>query len=1081
MFKILLNYGRVVCVLLCCICSSVVVSAQNRITGKVTGADDKQPVIGATVKIKGTTQGTQTDANGNFNLTAKAGDVLLVSFIGYQNKEVPVGTQTHYIIVLAPASTSLNEVVVVGYGTQQKKDISGAVATVNVTAAKTLPASSTDQLLQGQAAGVTVIAQGAPGASSNVFVRGLANAGNTTPLYVIDGVQTNSMSDLNPNDIESISVLKDAGSAAIYGVAGGNGVIVITTKKGKAGKTTISYDAYYGTQVPPGGNVWHILSPQDMSKLSYVAGDASTYTKIYPGGSGTVPTYGWNGTLGSGAGSTVDLSTYHFDANTPNNDFLIQQFNQSGTDWFHEVFKHAPTQSHTITANGGSDKSHFLFSLGYIDQQGTLIDTYLKRYQARINSEFALTDNIRVGETAYVFYRQTPYTGNYSYGYAAYNNQAENNAITESYRIMPQIPVYDAQGHYGGTFDGPGGEPLGNASNPVAIQQEAANNIDRTWNIQGTAYAEVDFLKHFTARTLIGGTVLNDWQYATGYNPYQDYEGHNNSNSFFEQSQYISNYNWTNTLNYKQSFGKHNLNFLAGYEQRQYYGRILHGSSTNLFSVDPNYVNVGQGTSNNQANSYAYAPSAIQSLFGRLDYNFNDRYILSATIRRDGASNFGANKKWGNFPSISLAYRISQEDFMKNITWLNDLKIRGSYGELGSLANVGATNAFTTFSSGFGSSYYAITGSNNSTTQGFYNNQIGNPNTGWETDKIANVGFDATLFNRLDLSVEYYHKSISGLLFQIPLPATVGGATLPYVNAGDVMNRGWDVSATFRGAPSADVRYSIGANITTFYNKFTNIPGSTPYFDVSGSRVGTLTRDAVGQPIGEFFGYKIIGIYNSTAQAQSGATYAGAAAGSFIYQDINGDGKIDANDRTFIGNPNPKFTYGINLNASYKKWDFTAVLYGSQGNKDLNFTKYYTDFYSSFTGAKSTASLYNSWGSPGVTNPTVSAASYTQSMGSTIQSTYYIENGSFLKMRVAQIGYTFDSEGLRKHGIGRLHVYVQGTNLFTITKYDGLDPELPPSAYNGVSGSVQSAAFGIDYGNYPNNQRQYLLGVNVTF
>lgn len=1080
MFKILLNYGRVVCVLLCCICSSVVVSAQNRITGKVTGADDKQPVIGASVKIKGTTLGTQTDVNGNFNLSAKPGDILEVSYIGYQNKEVPVGSQTHYVIVLSPASTSLNEVVVVGYGTQQKKDISGAVATVNVTDAKSIPASSSDQLLQGQAAGVTVITQGAPGASSNVFVRGLANAGNTTPLYVIDGVQTNSMSDLNPNDIESISVLKDAGSAAIYGVAGGNGVILITTKKGKAGKTTISYDAYYGTQVPPGGNVWHILSPQDMSKLSYVAGDASTYNKIYPGGSGTVPTYGWNGTLGSGAGSTVDLSTYHFDASSPSNDFLIQQFNQSGTDWFHAVFKQAPTQSHTITATGGSDKSHFLFSIGYIDQQGTLIDTYLKRYQARINSEFALTDNIRIGETANVFYRQTPYTGNYSYGYAGYNNQAENNAITESYRIMPQIPVYDVQGHYGGTFDGPGGEPLGNASNPVAIQQEAANNIDRTWNIQGTAYAEVDFLKHFTARTLIGGTVLNDWQYATGYNPYQDYEGHNNANSFFEQSQFISNYNWTNTLNYKQSFGKHNLNVLAGYEQRQYYGRILHGSSTNLFSVDPNYVNVGQGTSNNQANSYAYAPSAIQSIFGRLDYNFNDRYILSATIRRDGASNFGANRKWGNFPSISLAYRISQEDFMKNITWLNDLKIRGSYGELGSLANVGATNSFTTFSSGFGSSYYAITGSNNSTTQGFYNNQLGNINTGWETDKIGNIGFDATLFNRLDLSVEYYHKSISGLLFQIPLPATVGGASLPYVNAGDVMNRGWDVAATFRGA-SGDFRYSLGANITTYYNKFTNIPGSTPYFDVSGSRVGTLTRNAVGQPIGEFFGYKIIGIYGSNAQAQSGATYAGAAAGSFIYQDVNGDGKIDANDRTFIGNPSPKFTYGINLNASYKKWDFTAVLYGSQGNKDLNFTKYYTDFYSSFTGAKSTASLYNSWGSPGVNNPTVSAASYTQSMGSTIQSTYYVENGSFLKMRVAQIGYTFDSEGLKKHGIGKLHVYVQGTNLFTITKYDGLDPELPPSAYNGVSGSVQSAAFGIDYGNYPNNQRQYLLGVNVTF
>ncbi|OKS87689.1 hypothetical protein RG47T_3151 [Mucilaginibacter polytrichastri] len=1051
------------------------VTAQTKITGHIVGSDDKQPVVGAAIRIKGTTIGTVTDVNGNFTLSASSGQTLVITYVGYATTEVNVTGAAAYPITLQVNNKSLNEVIVTGYSSQRKKDISGAVAVVNVSDAKKLPTGSSEQLLQGQASGVNVITAGAPGAGSNVFVRGVSSFGNSSPLYVIDGVQTNSMSDINPNDIESISVLKDAGSAAIYGVSGGNGVIVITTKKGKSGKTTISYDGFYGRQVPPGGNVWNTLSPQDMAKLASAAGDNGNIgtNKIYTSGLG-IPTYGWNGTLGTGTGDNIDLSTYKFDASNPANDFLIQKFNQQGTDWFHAIFKAAPTQSHNITATGGNDKNVYLFSLGYLNQQGTLIDTYLKRYQARINSTFALNDHIRVGETAYMIYRQTPY-GNANGG-GGYGNQAENNAVSMSYRIMPQIPVYDIAGNFGGTYDGPAA-PLGNAANPVAQQVRTKDNYNKTWSVQGSAFVEADFLKHFTAKTQIAGTYINNWEYGfSSLNAYNDSENHGTSNAYFENSQYNSNYNWTTTVNYKEIFGKHNINFLAGYEQKQFYGRFVSGVSTNLFSVDPNYANVSNGTLNNKAASYALQPTATRSFFGKVDYIYNDRYILSGTIRRDGYSQFGT-QKWGNFPAATAAWRVSQEDFMKGLTWVNDLKLRGSYGVGGNNANVTGPNAFSQYGSGFGSSYYAVNGT--VTSQGFNNTQIGNASTSWEKDKILNIGLDASLFNKLDLSVEYYKKTITGLLYPQPLPATVGGATAPFVNLGDIQNHGLDISATYHGTAGSDFTYSIGANITTYKNTITYIPGD--YFDASNSRVGYITRNEVGHPIGAFYGYQVTGLYNSTAEALAAPTYSGAAAGSFKYKDVNGDGKIDANDRTYIGNPNPDFTYGLNLNAAYKGFDFTAVFYGSQGNDDFNFTKYYTDFYSSFTGGKSTAALYNSWGSPGVTNPTVTKASYTQSMGSTIPSSYYVENGSFLKMRVAQIGYTIPTNTTKKIGISKVRVYLQGTNLFTITKYSGLDPELQPSSYNGVSNATQSAAFGIDYGSYPTNQRQYILGVNVTF
>jgi len=1097
MFKSLLLKGRMLCILVLCTLSSLVVTAQTRITGKVIGSDDKQPVIGATVKIKGTNVGVVTDVNGAFALNANTGDVLVISYIGYQAKSVSVTGPSLGTITLTITNSTLNEVVVTGYQTQQKKDITGAVATVNITDAKKIPVTTSEQLLQGQASGVTVINQGAPGSSSTVFIRGITNFGNSTPLFVVDGVQIGNMSQVNPNDIESISVLKDAGSAAIYGVSGGNGVIVITTKKGKAGKTVLNYDAYYGSQVPPGGNVWHLMTPAQQSQLAFDANDTGSQ-QLYPGGPGTLPVYGYHGAVKQPVfgdnGVTNDPAVqqyYLFDELNPGNDYLVQKFNQAGTDWFHQIFKTAPEQSHTITASGGNDKNTYLYSLQYLNQQGTLIETFEKRYQARVNNTYSVLNNhLRFGESGYVFYRENN-------GGSSFNQQQEGGSISNTYREMPLIPAHDIAGNYGGAYDGPTGEPLGNGSNPLAQQEGTKNDRAKTWNMQGTVFAEADFLKYFTVRTAFGGNAGNTFYYFTAHNPYYDYESHSNPNGYTEVAQYYFNYNWTNSVTYKQTFGKHNVSVFAGYEIKQTGGQQLGVSANNFITLNPSFLTVAGTTLPTSIGlsggngTFLYQPTGTESYFARLDYSYADKYLLGATIRRDGYSSFLPSRQWGNFPSVSLGWRLSQEDFLKSVSWLQELKLRGSYGSTGSNANILGTNAVNTYNYGFGSTAYGINGGLNSTTTGYAQTGIGNPKTTWETDKILNIGLDASLFNHLDLSLEWYKKSISGLLFPLSLPSTTGAATPPTVNVGDVQNTGLDFAATYRGAVGPDFKFSLGANITAYKNKITKLvdPG---YFTVSnGTRIGTFVREQVGMPIGSFYGYTIAGIYQNPSQVSSLPGYSGAQPGAYIYKDLSGDGKINADDRSFIGNPNPDFTYGVNLNASYKGFDFSMVLYGSHGNKDFNYVKYWTDTYGAFPGGKDidliTKSARVDPATQTVTNPgaTQSAMTIAQALGTTIPSTFYVESGSFLKCRVAQLGYNFDPGILKSVGVSKLHIYVQATNLFTITKYSGLDPELVPSVNNlnqaGNAFPQQSASFGVDYGAYPNNQKTYLVGVNMTF
>jgi len=1043
--------------LLVCISNSFLLFAQTKISGKIIG-DDNRPIVNASIQVKGTKNGEVSGDDGKFSIVAKNTDVLIISYTGFQTKEINVGNQSSLNVTLAQSNNSLNEVVVTGYSTQLKKDITGSVATVNITAAKQLPVSNSEQLLQGQAAGVNVLTSGVPGGSNFVSIRGIPSFGNSSPLYVIDGVQSNSMSDINPNDIESISVLKDAGSVAIYGVSGGNGVIIITTKKGRAGTSTLSYDGFYGITQPLPGNVFHLADVDVMAKYYFKINPLSQF---YAGGA--IPDFGYQKSGGAkgfamAGDPAVNPSNYNHDATDgtgPGNDYLIQAFNKTGrgTDWFHEAFKNAPTQSHSITASGANNKNAYLMSFQYLDQQGTLINTYKKRVSLRVNNTYNIKQHIRVGETLLLNYTETP--GNFL-------NQNEGSAIAFIAGASPIIPVYDIKGNYGGGYAGPGDVA---AKNPVALQRFTADNYYKNWSIQATGFAEVDFLKYFTARSALSYTNINDYSKTIGHNLYFDIIGHNLPNGVGESSGYSLQRQFTNTIVYNRLLGKHAIKVLGGIEQIRGHGAGVGGGVNNLFSLNSNYATLSNGTTNVANYSYISQPFAINSFFARLDYAYDNKYLLGATIRRDGYSGFVGDKTYGNFPSVSLGWRISQEDFMRDITWITDLKIRGSLGTVGSKANVPGSNAYSTYSSGPATGAYSFNGT--TLANGFYQVQLGNTQTYWESDKIFNVGLDATLFNgAVDFTAEYYKKSISGLLFQQPLLATYGAAASPFINIGNIENKGIDAVVNYHGGSGKAFKYNIGVNFTSYKNTVIAVPGD--YFDASYSSRGYYSRNQVGHPVGSFFGYEVIGYFKDAGDVTRSAKQQDAAPGVFKYKDVNNDGKITPDDRTFFGNPNPNFTAGLNLSASYKNFDIAMFMYGSQGNKVM-----------AYRPGLTLDQVNNSW-TPTNLNPKYPIASAASNFSTySVINSWGMEDGSFLKCRYINLGYSFLPSIIKKAGITKLHVYVQAVNAFTLTKYSGLDPELTPSSSN-LGPNQQSAGFGVDYGNYPNNERKFIFGLNMT-
>ena len=1062
--------------------------AQKRVTGVVKGSDNA-PLSGATVEARGTNTTVVTAVDGSFTiLVPKGSTVLTISYIGLETAEVSISSIDKVELSLKTRTSSLQEVVVTGYSAQRKRDITGAVTVVNVSEMKAQPTIDAQSQLQGRASGVTVIQNGVPGGGATVRIRGLGSFNNNNPLYVVDGVQTGSITGLNPNDIESMQVLKDAASASIYGVRGSNGVIIVTTKKGKKRGVSVAYDMYYGTQSP--GKGLDLLNAQEQADLFFLArknsGLATTGSVFGNGATPVLPDYIFftgapnNGTPIMTGNAGVDPTKYQLDygrlGDGGYSPYIIVPTNKSGTNWYDVATRNAPMQSHNISMSGATDGSRFLLSLNYFDQKAITEYQFYKRYTARLNSEFNVLKNIRVGQNLQVFSSESNLAG-------TGNNEAS--IIAQSSRITSIVPVYTIiPGDFAGTAGGTGPGTWGNGKNPLAQLYRTQNNRNNNINLFGNLYAEVDIANHFTVRSSFGGSMNTNNAFSYPFIEYEHVENTANttySENFIRNNQWI----WTNQVSYKSIFGKHNIAALAGTEAQKGGGRQIIGNASTFYSYNYQpFINLSNGTVQNLGGSVSYTPGTTLSYFAKADYAYDGKYLLSGTIRRDGSSKFLGDNKWGSFPALSVGWIASEENFMKNISWLNFFKVRGSWGQQGNEAAVSASNAFTTFGSNRQSSWYDISGAQNSPQEGFFLSFVGNPLGKWETGVTTNIGFDATIFKNTEIVFDWYQKKTKDLLYN-PSGQAISGAVAAnnpaFRNVGSMKNNGIDLMINNRANIAKDIRLNTTLTLTTYKNTITQINGAQQFFDFNSplneaNRIGSnATRNFVGEALNTFYGYQVIGLFQTAAEATAW-NQAGAGPGRFKYADINGDKQITAADRTIIGNPNPDFTYGLNIGVEYKGFDFATFFYGVAGKDAFNFTRWYTDFSSGFPGGRSKRSLYESWlpdGSrPNATTPvqesTIAASGFSTSG---VVNSYYVEDASYFRMRNLQIGYTLPASLTRKINVSKARIYIQGTNLFTITKYTNINPDIQ---------SNDDRAASVDIGAYP-VVRQFFIGANISF
>ena len=1070
----------------CLLLLSLTATAQtSRVTGTISSAEG--PIPGANVLLKGTALGTTTDANGGFQLNVRGSNpVLIISVIGFKGQEVAVGSRSTINVRLEDDATALNEVIVTGYTTDSRKDNTGAVSTVKARDITVTPTGNVEQVFQGRVSGVTVITSGQPGTNSIVRIRGFGSFGNNQPLYVVDGVpisdQFNGINFLSPDDIESTTILKDAATASIYGARAAGGVIVITTKRGakRAGKLTVTYDGLYGITTP--GHGQKMLNPQEQADWTW----QSRRNDIFQAG-GTVGPTSFTGLGGGqyGAGQTpvlpdyinvggtpgvvgtVDLtaakSLYNIDP-TAGPIYQVVRANKvgDGTDWYGAITRNAPLLRNTLGISGGTDRSRFYVGFSEQNQAGALKVNQFNRYTFRVNSEFDLLKNLRLGENIQLTYRQQRgQVGNTN----GQSTPQDENVILQAFQINPIIPIYDEFGGYAGTA----AKGFNGSQNPVATIDGIRNNKSFLTSAFGNVYLEYEPIAGLVLRSSIGGQYGN---YFSNYYNRATYETAQNNSTFSYGETYGFSSNWTltNTANYKRQIGLHSFDILAGQEALNTgSGRSANGSGINPFSVDPNYVTLSStsGTGRQLGSNYGLGVN-FYSLFGRLQYTFNDRYTLTGVVRRDGSSRFGANSRYGVFPALSAGWTISNESFMKNIPTISYLRLHAGYGTMGNSNNVDPNNQYNLYTQSINRSYDIGT-TKNGVAPGFARSQIGNPDARWETAVTTDVGLDASFFNgKLDVQFDVWRKDTRDLLFQVPLPAVVGdNANAPAVNIAKMRNQGIDLQLTNRGNITRDLRYEVIVNGSFLSNVVQALAPGVQNFQPTNLRNISPVQIQPGLPIASFYGYKVLGLFNSKEEVSAAATQDGAAPGRFRYADVNGDGKIDAADRTYLGSPVPKFTGGLTFILRYKGFDVSAYLYTSVGGKIYNFSKWYIDFYPSFTGQAVSARVLDSW-TPQHTNTNQPIFENTSNFSTNTQSnSFYVENGSYLRMQNLTIGYTLPST---TH-IQRLRLFAQTTNLFTITKYKGLDP--------GVGGTADTN-FGIDIGNYPIT-RGFNAGIGLTF
>jgi len=1058
--------------------------AQNKsLSGTVIG-EDGVPIPGVTVVVQGTTVGTITDMDGKFAFSAPAdAKTLIVSYIGMKTQDIVIATQTNFKVTLLADVIGVDEVVVVGYGTQQKKSVTGAVSTVSSDEIKAIPTANAASRLQGRVAGVTVVNDNTPGGDATVRVRGFGTVNNNSPLYIIDGVPTEGgLSRMNPNDIESMTVLKDASSSAIYGARAANGVIIITTNRGKKGAAKLTFDARTGVQRTT--NQLSLLNTQQYGELVWQEYQNDKYLN-YPT---TAP---WNKQYIYGSNGAVTIPDYilptarmegdpltnpalYDNSDTDGTPFnLITKANKQGTNWYDEIFNPAPIQEYNTSISGGNDNSNYAFSLGYLSQDGVVIHSGFKRYSMHANSDTKLTNWLSLGQTLGVAYTKRE-------GGVGTNND-EGNVVSQAYRMQPIVPVYDIAGNFAGTK----GESLGNGANPVAIATRNKDNWGTDLRVLGNAYVQLDLSKNLSFKSLLGVDLNNGRSKTFTIRDIEFFEA-KSTNRLDEYSGYTLQWNWANTLNYKTVInGVHNIDALLGSESIDNIYEEFTAGRASYFSEDLDYRYLNVGTASIANAGYATAWRSF-SYFGRLNYNYMGKYLFEGVVRRDASSRFASATRWGTFPAVSVGWRVSEEGFMESSkSWLDDMKVRLGWGQNGN-DRVDNYNYWGTLTTGLSQSYYPISGGDNSLTSGFYTNKLGNLNAKWETTTTLNLGLDLTMLdNKLEANLDVYDRKTTDMLYAVQLPHVYGNAARPSVNIGEMENKGFDLMLTYHGEISKDFKYTVRANASHYKNnivKLNDNPKEVLWGD--GLRGNTYTISKAGSPIGSFYGYEVLGYFNSWDEANSYPAFGDYnAPGRFKYKDqltvdTNGDGTpdkadgiINSDDRVIIGSPHPDLTYGLNIDAQYKDFDITMFFQGSYGNELINYVSRWTDYFQ-FNGNRSPQRLYESWtperyaSGAKITLP----ISETHDTNSQLPNSSFLESGSYLRMKNLQIGYTLPKSIVSKMKVSNLRLYVQASNLFTITKYSGLDPEVR---------GTNDRQNGIDEGIYPTSQT-IMVGLNLS-
>lgn len=1034
-----------------------------QVTGKITDSQTGEALIGASILIKGTAKGTVTDIDGSYTVDAVPGDVLEVSYTGYATQELKVGSATTIDITMS-VGVALSEIVVTGYSVESKRQTTGSVSIIKAAELRQIPSGNIEQQLQGRVAGVTVITNGQPGTTSIIRVRGFNAFGGNAPLYIVDGLPVESTDFLSPDDIETATTLKDAAAASIYGARAANGVIVYTTKRGEKGtkKIKVSYEGVFGFTDPNVNGAPEMLTPQEQAEWSHIAyrnnaaanGTEPQYAHPQYGTSAqaTLPDYlhanGANGVRGS-----VDVESIRkaYEA-SPSTVFLIKP-NLAGTNWYDEITRNALLLRHSLGFSGGSENSRFYVGMGFQDQNGILLENEFKRYTFRINSEFDLTKRLRIGENLQFTYRHNK--GGFG-GTGGIGGADDESVVLSAYRMPSVIPVYDEFGSFASTR----ASGFNNPRNPVR-QLLTNDKDDRTVNQNafGNFYLELDLVKGLTLRSSIGGQFNNFNFKNYGYRYLGDSEPEA-SNTFSEGNGYRLSWVFTNTATYKGKFGNHGLNVLAGIESLNTgFGRNISGSGINPFSTDLNFVSLSTVQSP-QVSSGLVNGVNFYSLFGKLDYNFKEKYYITGLVRRDGSSRFGPNSRYGVFPAFSAAWRVTSEKFMESISFIDDLKFRVGWGEMGNSNNVDPANQFSLYRSNRTATFYPIGGQNSGADEGFARGRIGNPDAKWETTETSNIGFDiSVLNNRWEMNFDLWNKDTRDLLFSVPIAGVIGTwAAAPAVNIASMNNKGMDIQLINRGKISSNWSYEVSWNNSFLKNEITFIAPGQKFFGGNGYRGISPIRNAVGESLSSFFGYKVLGYFNSKQEADSW-NQSGAGVGRFKYEDINGDGKITTDDRTFIGSPVPDYTTGLSLNISHKNLSLGALLYAQFGNEIFNQSKWFTDFFGTFEGSGKGVRAKESWTPELGDNakaPIWESVSNVSTSGA--ENSWYVENGSYLRLQQVYASYEFEGDIINKLGLSKLRLGIAANNLFTITKYEGLDP--------GVGGDVDTN-FGVDVGNYP--------------